>query len=106
MGKANRNKIKRSNNASAIASLVITQEEADFLNKNYNVNLNQIGTASNLLAKYNLLSLVIVDETIEVVKFLFDGDDSYETLSFNNLERESGDGMYKKVLNLMSKMNR
>ena len=105
--KSNINKaLRRSNNASAIASLVITQEEADFLNKNYNVNLNQIGTASNLLAKYNLLSLVIVDETIEVVKFLFDGDDSYETLSFNNLERESGDGMYKKVLNLMSKMNR
>ena len=98
--------LRRENNASAIASLVLTQEEADFLNKNYNINLNQIGTAKNLLAKYNLLSLVIVDETIEVVKFLFDGDDSYETLSFNNLERESGDGMYKKVLNLMSKINR
>ena len=49
---------------------------------------------------------MVVDETIEVAKFLFDGDDTYETLSFNNLERESGDGMYKKVLNLMTKMNR
>ena len=105
--KSNINKaLRRANDASAIASLVLTQEEADFLNKNYNINLNHIGTAANILAKYNLLSLVIVDETIEVVKFLFDGDDSFETLSFSNLERESGDGMYKKVLNLMTKINR
>ena len=90
----------------SITSLVVTQDEADFLYKNYNIKLEHIPTARNLLAKYNLLSLVIVDETIEVCKFLFDGEDSFETLSFNNLERESGDGMYKKVLNLMTKMNR
>ena len=97
---------RRNNDASAITSLVITQEELDYIDKNYNINLNHIPTAQNILAKYNLLSLVVVDETIEVAKFLFDGDDTYETLSFNNLERESGDGMYKKVLNLMTKMNR
>ena len=88
----------------AITSLVVTQDEADFLYKNYNIKIENIGTARNILQKYNLLSIVIVDESIEVVKFLFDGDDSFETLSFNNLERESGDGMYKKVINLMNKM--
>ena len=76
------------------------------LNKNYNINLHNTGVARNILQKYNLLSLVIVDETIEVCKFLFDGEETYETLSFNNLERESDGGMYKKVLNLMSKINR
>ena len=105
--KSNINKaLRRQNNATAITSLVITQDEADFLYKNYNIKLEHIPTARNLLAKYNLLSLVIVDETIEVCKFLFDGEDMFETLSFSNLERESGDGMYKKVLNLMTKMNR
>ena len=105
--KSNINKaLRRQNSAMAITSLVITQDEADFLYKNYNIKLEHIPTARNLLTKYNLLSLVIVDETIEVCKFLFDGEDSFETLSFNNLERESGDGMYKKVLNLMTKMNR
>ena len=105
--KSNANKaLRRSNDASAITSLVLTQEEVDYIDKNYNINLKHIPTAQNILAKYNLLSLVIVDETIEVANFLFDGDDTYETLSFNNLERESNDGMYKKVLNLMTKMNR
>ena len=105
--KSNVNKaLRRSNDASAIASLVISQEEADYLNKNYNINLHNTGVARNILQKYNLLSLVIVDETIEVCKFLFDGEETYETLSFNNLERESDGGMYKKVLNLMSKINR
>jgi hypothetical protein len=37
---------------------------------------------------------------------LFDGEEWYEDLSFNTLERESGDGSYKKVINLLSKMNR
>ena len=105
--KSNVNKaLRRSNDASAITSLVLTQEEVDYIDKNYNIDQNHVATAQNILVKYNLLSLVIVDETIEVVKFLFDGDDTYETLSFNNLERESNDGMYKKVLNLMTKMNR
>ena len=105
--KSNINKaLRRQNNAMAITSVVITQDEADFLYKNYNIKLENVATARNLLAKYNLLSLVIVDETIEVCKFLFDGEDMFETLSFSNLERESGDGMYKKVLNLMTKMNR
>lgn len=105
--KSNINKaLRKQNNAMSITSLVVTQDEADFLYKNYNIKLENVATARNLLAKYNLLSLVIVDETIEVCKFLFDGEDSFETLSFNNLERESGDGMYKKVLNLMTKMNR
>lgn len=105
--KSNINKaLRRQNSAMAITSLVITQDEADFLYKNYNIKLENVATARNLLAKYNLLSLVIVDETIEVCKFLFDGEDMFETLSFSNLERESGDGMYKKVLNLMTKMNR
>ena len=105
--KSNVNKaLRRSNDASAIASLVISQEEADYLNKNYNINLDNTAVARNILQKYNLLSLVIVDETIEVCKFLFDGEETYETLSFNNLERESDGGMYKKVLNLMSKINR
>lgn len=105
--KSNINKaLRRQNSAMAITSLVVTQDEADFLYKNYNIKLENVATARNLLAKYNLLSLVIVDETIEVCKFLFDGEDMFETLSFSNLERESGDGMYKKVLNLMTKMNR
>ena len=96
----------KSNDASAITSLVMTQEEVDYLKKNYNIDMTNTATVRSVLESYNLLSFVIVDESIEVVKFFFDADDNFETLSYNSLERESGDGMYKKVINLMTKINR
>ena len=98
--------MRNSNNASAITSLVITQEEADYIKKNNNIDLENVGNAITLLKSYNLLSLIIVDESIEVAKFLYDGNDSYDTYTFDNLERESGgdNGMYKKVINLMTKI--
>ena len=43
---------------------------------------------------HNLLCLCIVDESMEVARFLYDGDSYYEDLSFNSLERETGDGSY------------
>lgn len=105
--KARMNKLMRTtNNASAITSLLITQEEVDYMKKNNSIDLENISTAISLLSSYNLLSLIIVDESIEVAKFLYDGNDSFDTFSFDNLERESsGDnGMYKKVINLMTKI--
>ena len=93
------------NNAAPITTLVITQEEVDFLKKESNMNMDDVNTANFILHAYNLMGLVIVDESTETAKFLFDGEfDTFDTYSFNSLEREAGDaGMYKKVINLMSK---
>ena len=55
---------------------------------------------------YNLIALVIADEQAEIAKFLYDGDDYYQMMTFGSLERETGDGSYKKVINLISKINR
>ena len=101
-----RKALRNSNDASAITSLVITAEEVSYMKKNYNIDLDNASAAKKIMESYNLLSIAIVDESLEVVKFLFDGDGTYETLAFSSLERESGDSMYKKVITLMSKMNR
>ena len=58
------------------------------------------------MEQYNLMCLCIVDEEVEVARFLFDGDKYFQDYSFNALERETGDANYKKIINLMSKMNR
>ena len=43
-------------------------------------------------------------EVDEKVSFLWDdGTNDFETLSFMSLEREEGGGMYKKVINMMTK---
>lgn len=98
--------IGRTNDASAITTLVVSQQIVNVLRKEYEVNLADIKVASAIMDAYNLLSLVIVDESTEVARFLYDGDGFFEDVSFNSLERESGDGSYKKVINLLSKMNR
>ena len=46
-------------------------------------------------------------EAKNVAKFIFDQDEpSWETISFNQLERESSDGSYKKIVNLMTKVSK
>ena len=95
------------NTATAITTLVMTQEEVEYLKKNERIDLEKSGTARAILDSYNLMGLVIVDKAMEVAKFIFDtGDDMYETLSFTHLEREGSDNGYKKVINLMTKMAR
>ena len=93
------------NDATAITTLVITQEEVEALKKNDNINVEQPAIVRRIMDSYNLMAFVIVDETNELAKFLFDdGDYHFEVYSFSALERESSDNGYKKIINLMTKM--
>lgn len=94
----------QTNDAAAITTLVVSQQLVNLIKKEYDVDLANVKTASMIMDSYNLLCLCIVDESMEVARFLYDGDSYYEDLSFNSLERETGDGSYKKVINLLSKM--
>jgi hypothetical protein len=93
------------NDASAITTLVVNQEEIEYAKKMYNIDFSNPAVIRGIMESYNLMCFVIVDEVNEYAKFLFDtGEDSFETLSFSSLERESSDSTYKKVVNLMTKM--
>ena len=99
--------IGRMNDASAITTLVISQEEVEYVKKNYNQDFESIKVMNTVLDAYNFIGFVIVDKTLEVAKFHFDtGEDMWETLSFTSLEREDKNDSYKKVVNLMSKISR
>ena len=100
------NKAKRAgNDASAITTLVINQETVNLLKKQYNFDIEKISNARLILESYNLLGIIIADESIEVVKFLYDGNDSFEQQAYSFLEREAKDNSYKKIINLIGKMN-
>lgn len=95
----------RSNDATAITTIMLSQNEIDYMKKEYQVDVSDIRVARNLLDKYNLIGICIVDESLEIAKFLYDtGEDMWETIAFANLERESNDNTYKKVVNLMTKV--
>ena len=97
----------KKNDASPITSLVVSQEEVEYLKKYNSVDMEKSYVTRSILENYNLMDIVIADESLEVAKFLFDdGDGVFETLTFDSLEKEAKDSSYKKVVNLMSKINR
>lgn len=92
------------NDAAAISTLVISQDEADILMKEEHIDVMRPATIHSIMNAYNVMCFVVVDEVMEKVHFLFDdGSNSYETVSFSHLEREEGNGAYKKVINLLAK---
>lgn len=105
-----KSKVRRSlgmtNDASAITTLVLSQEEVEYLRKTENIDASNPSIMRPIMEAYNLMGVVIVDEAQEIAAFMFDsGDDMFEQVSFTNLEREATDGSYKKIVNLMTKMH-
>lgn len=104
-----KSKVRRSlgqpNDASAISTLVISQEEVEYLKKTYNVHVDNPRVIRPIMEAYNLMSVCIVDELDEVANFIYDtGNDIYERVSFRSLERESSDNDFRKMITLMTKM--
>ena len=95
----------KQNEYMAITTLVISQEEVEYIKRYANMDMTNENIARGIIDAYNLLCLVIVDETNECAKFLYNADQElFEELSFNQLEREATDGSYKKMVNLITKM--
>ena len=102
------NRMMRNSNsaAAAITTLCISQEEVEYIKKNSSptVDLESLSVVKGLFESYNLICICIVDEALEVAKFVFDTNDpTWEVIPFTHLERESSDNTYKRVVNLISK---
>lgn len=106
--KNNKNNIKKSgNDASAITTLVINQETINMLKKEYNFNVEDIKTAKYIMNEYNLLGLIICDESIEVAKILYHGNDDFEQVPYTFLNRENDNAKaYKDAINLVNQTRR
>lgn len=97
------------NDASPITSLVISSEDVEYVKKyTTNIDLDKESTCRTIMNAYNLMDIVIANESIEYAKFLYDdGDSMFETITFDALQKSSRDSSsYKKIINLMAKMNR
>lgn len=102
----NRLRRRKANDAGAITTLVLTSEEVNYMKSEYKIDLNIVSKAKSIMEDYNLMCLCVVDEEVEVARFLFDGEKFYQDYAFSALERETGDSSYKKVINLISKISR
>lgn len=102
-----RRAMAQNNDMGAITTLCVSQEEVEYLRKYESIDLEKLSIVNGLFASYNLMCVCIVDESLEVAKFIYDeADPMWETISFTHLEREASDNSYKKVVNLMTKMQR
>ena len=102
-----RRSLKMSNDATAITTLVLTENDVEYMKKNKGIDIMNVSFARKLLDAYNFMCICVINEATEVASFLYDtGDDNYERLTFTNLEREASDNSYKKMVNLLTKMNR
>lgn len=102
----NRLRKNKANDASAITTLVISSELCNLIRNDSSIDLTAPKNAQYVMESYNLMGLVIVDEQTEVAHFLLDGEKYFQDYGFTSLERETGDGSYKKIVNLVSQLNR
>lgn len=102
--KRNKQLFRNDASCSAIATIVISKEEADLIKKYHRLDIHNPGTLLSIMRGYSFMCAVIVDEAMERVDMLWDdGSKHFETYSFMSLEREESSGMYKKVINMVSK---
>lgn len=71
------------------ATIVCSMEEVMEIQDVYNVDLMDPKNVLRLMDRYFLLGFAIVDESQELVYFIFDGEREFQALSFKGLEREN-----------------
>ena len=71
------------------ASIVMTMEEVDYIKTRYGYNLMDERVVDKVMKEYFLLGFVIVDMAGEIAHFMFDGQTSYQSTTFDGLRRET-----------------
>ena len=90
------------NDATAITTLMMSSYDVEMLRKMEDIDISDSRVARKLMDDYNLVGIVIVDDSTESAKFIFDtGDDEYEPYTFKTLKRD--DKMdYKQMIQLLA----
>ena len=74
------------NDATAITTLMVSAYDVEMLRKMEDIDISDSRVARKLMDDYNLVGIVIVDDSTESAKIIFDtGDDEYEPYTFKTL---------------------
>ena len=101
--KNNWNKLRKAgNDASAITTLVISQETVNLIKNQGNFDITKWKNAQFVMDTYNLMGIIICDDSLEVAKFLYAGNDEWETQAYAFLEKDAKRND-PKTMNLLNK---
>lgn len=70
-------------------TVVVSMDEAEYIKTRYGYDLLDPLLGTKIMNHYFLLGVVIVDMGAEIAHFLFDGQKSYQSVSFEGLRRET-----------------
>ena len=68
-------------------------------------DLEKMSNTKTICDAYNLMGIIIADDSIEAAKIYYVGNNGYENIAYSFLEKENKNSDYKKMINLMGKMN-
>ena len=88
------------------ASLIISQDEVEYIKANYGFDIMNEEEAAGLIKKLNILAFYVVDSASEVVYSFVDGNDDYSVNTFRALERENGNAerQFKDMLKAVNRL--
>ena len=92
------------NDASAITTLVVSQDTVNYIkaaNNGFDISIAK--NAVKIMDNFNLLCLVVADEANEVAKFLYDGNSEFEMVSYRALDKNDKDKEMRQAVNLLLK---
>lgn len=100
------NKWTRSTPILPNATIVISQEESDYLKVASKFDILEPENAKKVISDLGLIQLVIVDVATEVAYFMIDGQREFEIYTFSALERENGNSekQFKNILKAVNKL--
>ena len=100
------NKWTRSTPILPNATIVISQEESDYLKAVAKFDILEPDNARKLISELGLIQLVVVDVSTELAHFMIDGQREYQIYTFSALERENGNSekQFKNILKAVNKL--
>ena len=69
-------------------TIVISMDEVNFIKNEYGYDFMSVTFVDKIMQHYFLLGFVVVDTSLEVAHFLFDGQYDFQSLTFSGLERD------------------
>lgn len=87
------------------ATIVISMEEAEYIRSRFGYDLMDESLVRKIMDTYFLLGFVVVDNSSQIVHFLFDGISNYQSVTFSGLETGTRkDNELKEILKLVQRI--
>jgi hypothetical protein len=93
------------NNILPNTTIVISQEEVNFIKSQYGFDLMSPYFLNNVMQAYFLLGFVVVDNSTQIVHFMFDGQVNFQSYTFKGLEKEVNNrDEFKQMLKMVNRL--